>query len=58
MHPQILRTLSSARARLRAELEAIECRGDIRLSEREEVILDRLAVIEAKLKDEQRPVHH
>lgn len=58
MHPQILRTLSSARTRLRAELEAIECNGAIRRAEREEVLHHRLAVIEEKLKEHLQPVRH
>lgn len=58
LHPQILRTLSSARTRLRAELESIECNGAIRTAEREEVLHRRLAVIEEKLKQQAEPVRH
>jgi hypothetical protein len=58
VHPQILRTLSSARTRLRAELEAIECNGALRTAEREEELHQRLAVIEQKLKEQPQPVHH
>lgn len=50
MHPQILRTLSSARTRLRAELEAIECNTSVRTAEREEVLQAHLAIVEKKLR--------
>lgn len=51
MHPQILRTLASARTRLRAELEAMECNAAFRSVEREEALHGRLAVIEKKLSE-------
>lgn len=53
MHPQVLRTLASARTRLRAELEAMECNLAFRSVEREETLHDRLAVIEKKLRESQ-----
>lgn len=51
MHPQVLRTLASARTRLRAELEAIECNASFGSSEREATLHGRLAVLEKKLSE-------
>lgn len=50
MHPQVLRTLASARTRLRAELEAIECNA-FGSSAREVSLQANLAIIERKLSE-------